>query len=165
MVRGSVSLCKRRFHGMMRAMKLKSSVRMSRKSSSSELQHTVRPRFKATLQICDTQAAIFWPLKVATAALTFFLMSCSKCSHSLASIVATGKSRQVDSVKLPPIRCDPLNMRHQDFNIIFQPPKETTSGFVLIKKCRFKSRSYGAYNYFLLTQGTFASTQISVTFL
>ncbi|XP_064388758.1 small ribosomal subunit protein mS37-like [Halichondria panicea] len=35
MVRGSVSLCKRRFHGMMRAMKLKSSVRMSRKSSSS----------------------------------------------------------------------------------------------------------------------------------
>ncbi len=31
-------------------------------------------------------------------------------------------------------------MRHQDFNIIFQPPKEATSGF---KKCRFKSRSYG----------------------
>ncbi len=26
------------------------------------------------------------------------------------------KSRQVDSVKLPPIRCDPLNMRHQDFS-------------------------------------------------
>ena len=43
------------------------------------------------------------------------------------------KSRQVDSVKLPPIRCDPLNMRHQDFNIIFQPPKEATSGFELLK--------------------------------
>ncbi len=53
------------------------------------------------------------------------------------------KSRQVDSVKLPPIRCNPLNMRHQDFNIIFQPPKDATSGFGIIKKCRFKSRSYG----------------------
>ena len=53
------------------------------------------------------------------------------------------KSRQVDSVKLPPIRCDPLNMRHQGFNKIFQPPKDVTSGFVIIKKCRFKSRSYG----------------------
>ncbi len=30
-----------------------------------------------------------------------------------------------------------------DCNIIFQPPKEATSGFVIIKKCRFKSRSYG----------------------
>ncbi len=55
------------------------------------------------------------------------------------------KSRQVDSVKLPPIRCDPLNMRHQDFNIIFQPSKDATSGFVIIKKCRFKSRSYGTH--------------------
>ncbi len=35
-------------------------------------------------------------------------------------------------------------MRHQDFNIIFQPPKEATSGFV-IKKCRFKSRPYGTH--------------------
>ncbi len=34
-------------------------------------------------------------------------------------------------------------MRHQDFNIIFQPPKDATSGFVIIKKRRFKSRSYG----------------------
>ena len=25
----------------------------------------------------------------------------------------------------------------QDFNIIFQSPKEATSGFVIIKKCRF----------------------------
>ena len=54
------------------------------------------------------------------------------------------KSRQVDSVKLPPIRCDPLNMRHQDFNIICQSPKEAISGFVIIEKCRFKSRSYGS---------------------
>ncbi len=35
-------------------------------------------------------------------------------------------------------------MRHQDFNIIFQPPKDATSGFVIIKKCRFKSRSYSS---------------------
>ncbi len=33
-------------------------------------------------------------------------------------------------------------MRHQDSNIIFQPPKEATSGFVIIIKCHFKSRSY-----------------------
>ena len=38
------------------------------------------------------------------------------------------KSRQVDSIKLLPIRCDPLNMRHQGLNIIVQPPKEATSG-------------------------------------
>ena len=37
------------------------------------------------------------------------------------------KSRQVDSVELPSIRCDSLNMQHQDFNIIFQPPNEATS--------------------------------------
>ena len=53
------------------------------------------------------------------------------------------KSRQGSSVDLPPIRCGPLNMRHQDFNIIFQSPKNATSGFVIIKKRRFKSRSYG----------------------
>ncbi len=47
------------------------------------------------------------------------------------------KSRQVDSVELPSIRCDPLNMRHQDFNIIFQPPNEATSGFVIILCCSF----------------------------
>ena len=35
-------------------------------------------------------------------------------------------------------------MRHQDFNIIFQPPKDATPGFVIIKKCCFKSRSYGS---------------------
>ena len=34
-------------------------------------------------------------------------------------------------------------MRHQGFNIIFQPPKETTSGFVIILKCRFKLNKYG----------------------
>ena len=33
----------------------------------------------------------------------------------------------------------------QGLHIIFQPPKEVTSGFVIIKKCRFKSRSYGIY--------------------
>ncbi len=36
-------------------------------------------------------------------------------------------------------------MRHQDLNIIFQLPKETTSGFVIIKKCHFKSRSSGTF--------------------
>ncbi len=38
-------------------------------------------------------------------------------------------------------------MRHQNFNIIFQPPKETTSGFVIIKKCRFKSNKYSKYKF------------------
>ncbi len=61
----------------------------------------------------------------------------------LASILAHWKisglkSRQVDSVDQPPIRCDPQNMQHQDFNINFQLPKEATSGFVIITKCRFK---------------------------
>ncbi len=41
-------------------------------------------------------------------------------------------------------------MQHQDFNIIFQPPKEATSGFVIIKKCRLKSRSYDILQYRLI---------------
>ena len=28
----------------------------------------------------------------------------------------------LDLLARPPIRCDPLNMRHLDFNIIFKPP-------------------------------------------
>ena len=44
-------------------------------------------------------------------------------------------------------------MRQQDFNIIFQPSKDATSGFVIIKKCRFKSRSYGTYIYICFSIG------------
>ncbi len=88
-------------------------------------------------------SAIFWPLKIATAALTIIFYCCilnSKCSHSLASIVAHWKISVFKQPKieasrlckvtseLPPIKCDPLNMRHHDFYKIFQPPKEATSG-------------------------------------